>query len=38
MFFSNWMVSDKGEKVELDRKVHMNTIIHDIKLKMNEKR
>ena len=29
MFFSNWIVSDKEEKVQLDRKGNMNTIIHD---------
>ena len=30
MFVSNWIVSDKEEKVELDRKGDMDTIIHDM--------
>ena len=30
MFVYNWIVSDNEEKVEFDRKVEMNTIIHDI--------
>ena len=34
----NWIVSDKEEKVELYRKGDMNTVIHDITYKMNEKR
>ena len=31
MFFSNWIVVDKEEKVELNCKGDMNTIINDIK-------
>ena len=36
--FNNWIVSDKVEKVELDCKGDMNTIIHDITYKINDKR
>ena len=38
MFCPNWIVHDEEEKVELDCKVDMNTIIHDITYEMNDKR
>ena len=38
MFFSNWIVSDNKEEVELDCKGDMNTVIHDITDEMNGER
>ena len=34
----DWIVSDKEEKVVLDSKGDMNTIIHQITFEMNDKR
>ena len=38
MFCPNWIFRNEEEKVELDCKVNMNTIIHDITYEMNDKR
>ena len=37
MFFSNWIVSDKEEKEYFDWNGDMNTMIHDIMYRMNDK-
>ena len=37
MLFSNWIVSDKDEKVELDCKGDMNIIMHDVTCEMTTK-